>query len=390
MSHAINGHMDIPIFRTEEGRYLAKSLGDPLIKGLTEVANVKPKDPVAFLASFLHNFPDHEKPHLGTQESKTIVTREAAEVENEQPPPAAASVNIGKAATNVATRISTKTATTRPRPIDVVAVEPQTEPSPDGPEAAFSSANRDEHGQSMLHFAAARAHTRNALFQLLQESDVSLGYRDELYRTARDVSLQANVPENTSEIDKWVLHLAARGNKEKIMELLLEGYDHILDVVDEEGAPVLDVITQRGDTEMSSLLASIPTFEESREALHAAVRRGDLAAVREQLSAEGGRTLARSMNTFGRTSLHIAVLAQHEDIVAYIAQTFPELLRIGDNLERTPLHYAMGVEKMESLSRVLIRAGAKRVLKDLKGRQPSYYFMNKSDILRLKEEEQAY
>lgn len=43
------------------------ALGDPLIKGLTEVANIKPKDPVAFLASFLHNFPEHEKPRLGTQ-----------------------------------------------------------------------------------------------------------------------------------------------------------------------------------------------------------------------------------------------------------------------------------------------------------------------------------
>lgn len=37
------------------------ALGDPLIKGLTEVANVKPKDPVAFLASFLQNFPNSEK-----------------------------------------------------------------------------------------------------------------------------------------------------------------------------------------------------------------------------------------------------------------------------------------------------------------------------------------
>lgn len=43
------------------------ALGDPLIKGLTEVANAKPKDPIAFLASFLHNFPDQEKPRLGTQ-----------------------------------------------------------------------------------------------------------------------------------------------------------------------------------------------------------------------------------------------------------------------------------------------------------------------------------
>lgn len=71
----------------------------------------------------------------------------------------------------------------------------------------------------MLHFAAARTHTRNALFQLFQESDVSLGYRDELYRTARDVSIQANVPENTAEIDRWVLHLAARGECKYFLQL---------------------------------------------------------------------------------------------------------------------------------------------------------------------------
>lgn len=63
----------------------------------------------------------------------------------------------------------------------------------------------------MLHFAAARSHGRNALFQLLEETDINIGYRDELYRTARDVSIQAHIPENTVEIDRWVLHVAARG-----------------------------------------------------------------------------------------------------------------------------------------------------------------------------------
>lgn len=56
-------------------------------------------------------------------------------------------------------------------------------------------------------------------------------------------------------------------------------------------------------------------------------------------------------------------------------------------MDRTPLHYAMGVSNVEALSRILIKNGSKRVLKDLKGRQPSYYFMNKADITRLKEEE---
>lgn len=57
-------------------------------------------------------------------------------------------------------------------------------------------------------------------------------------------------------------------------------------------------------------------------------------------------------------------------------------------LDRTALHYAMGVTNVEALSRILIKNGAKRVLKDLKGRQPSYYFMNKADISRLREEEE--
>lgn len=122
-----------------------------------------------------------------------------------------------------------------------------------------------------------------------------------------------------------------------------------------------------------------------------------------------GKLLAIGKNSYGRCTLHIAVLCQQEEIVDYLANTFPETLKVGDNvsdaykrksgsktalfgfqLERTALHYAMGVEKMETISRVLIKAGAARVAKDLKGRQPTYYYMNKSDILRLQEEEETF
>lgn len=43
------------------------ALGDPLIKGLTEVANQRPKDPIAFLATYLYNFANQNKPRLKTQ-----------------------------------------------------------------------------------------------------------------------------------------------------------------------------------------------------------------------------------------------------------------------------------------------------------------------------------
>lgn len=65
----------------------------------------------------------------------------------------------------------------------------------------------------MLHFAASREHGRNALFQLMVETDINVGLRDEVYRTARDISIQANLPDNTIEIDRYVLHIATKGNK---------------------------------------------------------------------------------------------------------------------------------------------------------------------------------
>lgn len=100
---------------------------------------------------------------------------------------------------------------------------------------------QDEHGQSMLHFAAARQHGRNALFQLLQETDINLGFRDELYRTARDVSIQAGMADNTKQVDRYIIFLAANGDTDKLVELLLEGYDHIIDIVDDEDVPILQV-----------------------------------------------------------------------------------------------------------------------------------------------------
>lgn len=70
---------------------------------------------------------------------------------------------------------------------------------------------QDEFGQSMLHFAAVRAHSRNAFAQILKEAGLSVGQRDMVYRTPRDVALEAALPENARDIDEWVLHLAMEG-----------------------------------------------------------------------------------------------------------------------------------------------------------------------------------
>lgn len=145
---------------------------------------------------------------------------------------------------------------------------------------------QDEHGQSVLHFAAARSHGRNALIQMIEDSGISIAFRDELYRTARDVSMQATQPENTREIDKYVLGLVARGKLRPfiiqpkyflgdtlltswiifeigellaIKHLLIEGYDHIIDIHDDSS--VTEIAKARGHVELAEFLQNLPLFE---------------------------------------------------------------------------------------------------------------------------------
>lgn len=330
-----------------------------MIKGLTEVANARPRDPITYLATYLYNFASKNKSKDQESDVLIIPDREEENLDNIE------------------------------NTFDDDAGYPRS-PDSDIPESTFSNPNRDEHGQSMIHFAAVRSYSKDGLYHLLLETQVNVGFRDELYRTARDVAEQANIRENVEEIDRFVVYLAARGETEKLVELLLEGYDHILDAED-DGVDIIDVAAQRDHEATVQFLQSIPNYVNQREEVHAAIRASDEERAKELLNKNngGGKLLAVGKNSIGRCALQIAVLLENEELVKFIAKTYPETLRIGDNLERTALHYAMGVPSVEVLSNLLIKAGAKRIVKDLKSRQPSYYFMNKSDIERLQEEEKS-
>jgi len=77
-------------------------------------------------------------------------------------------------------------------------------------------------------------------------------------------------------------------------------------------------------------------IQEKRERVHHSIRRGSISEVMTLLADENdtgsGKLLAIGKNTYGRCSLHIAVLCQQEEIVDYLAITFPDTLRIGDNV----------------------------------------------------------
>lgn len=204
--------LEIPIFRTEQGRYLAEgkcestdpnaynfqyeltaALGDPLIKGLTEIAEKRPTEPILYLANFLHNFAKNNAQPVPVQQSRQGTSHSVSGL-------------LGQPTSGYSNNsVAPNTYNQSNGPVE------ETTSSPELDDASSTTDDRDEHGQSMLHFACARPHSRNALLTLIEESEVNITYRDELYRTARDVSLQANQPANAKQIDHYVLSLAAKG-----------------------------------------------------------------------------------------------------------------------------------------------------------------------------------
>lgn len=77
-------------------------------------------------------------------------------------------------------------------------------------------------------------------------------------------------------------------------------------------------------------------LQEKRERVHHAIRQGSVSDVMSLLADENdtgsGKLLSIGKNSYGRCTLHIAVLCQQEEIVDYLANTFPDTLKLGDNV----------------------------------------------------------
>lgn len=332
---------------------LPAALADPLIKALTEIANKRPRDPVAYLTSYLQSFMGERKPITEVQ------------------------VHSGSSGNSNSTLAMAKANSNRngPGPANADLIEPDSHSFPEEDDAEGALAvqqmeERDEHGQSMLHFACARSHRRGALYTLIEESGIDITYRDELYRTARDVSLQANQPNNAAEIDRFVLAQAVvgkdtlyritnevsdlffpPGDVEPFEQLALQGYDHILDIEDDSGQSIVDVVQSRQNEALTEFLANLRGLEETREELHQMIRDNNLERVKELTDAPNAKWLARTKNYYGnncshnigsdvivpfiflgRTALHIAVLKESEDMVQHIVKVCPEALKVTDNV----------------------------------------------------------
>lgn len=92
------------------------------------------------------------------------------------------------------------------------------------------------------------------------------------------------------------------GDVEPFEQLALQGYDHILDVEDENGKSIVDVAAERRHEALVDFLNSLRVLEETREDLHQVIRDKDMERFKELTAVPNAKWLIKTKNYYGMCS----------------------------------------------------------------------------------------
>ncbi|XP_049518873.1 uncharacterized protein LOC119441824 [Dermacentor silvarum] len=357
----------------EEAQYLSSSVGDALVGALVAVAKQRPPDPVAFVASWLKQNQKVQDQPTTRAPNTTIPAVNSKNRDNE----------VASRANTISSSATSDDSLRRAgftNPFSEEAAIEETEHYMDD-----YTRLKDEDGQTVLHFAASHAHSEGCFYALVRQGQALLAERDCRYRTARDVAREAQQRDNVLALDAFVLDAFLERRAGLLRALAHRGYEPLLHAADRHGRHLTAVLAQFQMTDMQALVHDMDAFFKTREELHAFVRNGYLEGVQQLVRRDV--SLVTAKGTRGRCALHVAVLVENPDVVRHLVKACPDALHVADNMGRTPLHYAMAMPHVTTLGQILVQGGASRTARDVKMRTPSYFFIYKQEILKLKEEE---
>ncbi|KAK7110035.1 serine/threonine-protein phosphatase 6 regulatory ankyrin repeat subunit B-like [Littorina saxatilis] len=367
----------LPPPSTIDGKYVAQHLGTALTQALAEIVEKKPWDPIEYLGQWLYKYRhtldeaaqrkklledirSEEEVANGEEVIKLKRKEEEMRIQEEEERKRQEEEAARKKKEQEDLQRQAKEAILSQKPLLPTVTEEEDEDS--------MFRKRNGKGQTELHTLAAQS---GADLVALINLGYSLADRDAENRTPRDVAEENDLTENVEAIDNYVTNLIEHENIDALKQLILEGYDKL-------DAVLQQVSTDGLSESLTDFVKSIPNEQQKVSAIFQAVASGKLSEVENSMD----RSLALAKDQYGRSPLHLAVLAGHKDIAQYIVKHFRTSARTRDNLNRTPLHYAVALS--EELSELLKANGADTNAKDFKQRTPAHYEADKEEILALK------
>ncbi|XP_041369600.1 uncharacterized protein LOC121383575 [Gigantopelta aegis] len=230
---------------------------------------------------------------------------------------------------------------------------------------------RNTYGATILMEAIVSQQSDDFIHFLFQ-CGVNVATRARCGRTARTLCDEEAVQDGaryTRLIDQHVLGFVRDCNIERLERLVLQSYNHILDIVDERGHTALQIARKLGSKQLIRILQNVVATQDHAKKVFAAIDKGNMTLLKKLLT----KKYAHVLDKCGRTTVHHACLHQHSKIVRFLLEDSPQMINMSDGMGRTPLHYAYLFLDQDDTVDYLLKKGASNISKDVNGRTPSDY-----------------
>ncbi|CAF1096544.1 unnamed protein product [Rotaria sordida] len=335
MNRTNSGRRPPPDPNSIEAKYL--STRPALIRGLAEIVERRPNDPIEYLATFLHKQVENTRAQKKKEEEAEQLEIEQQQAEEEKQHRAQLKNEIRTLREQEENERKQREAEEK-RKRDAEELAKRHKELATAPPSLPAVREEDdvfvvEFGETELH---RRAAVQNAnLSELLQDNYHSIASRNAEGKTPRDVAVDAGLQDNVDQIDTFCVQLLQNGNTKAINDLVLCGYTEILNQ--------LKTIEDPDEDTNDFINNEVPQLLEKIKQLHQAIKDGDTETVDTMVSDRKNIALYRDAE--GSSSLHDAIENRQYNIALNLLQKYPSLALIKDIRDRTSLDLLNSIDE---------------------------------------------
>ena len=228
---------------------------------------------------------------------------------------------------------------------------------------------RDTEGSTILHVAVIHNTSEN-IFKNLMAYGADVSARDSKGRTARDLAEKLQKPSFVYAIDEYIIKLIKDKKFNEVEQLILHNYDHLLDITDSSKRTLVDIAKRSSSRQIYEIVKLTSAIQARVKRIFSAVEEGAIEEVKKLLSC---KKYSNVRDKCGRTLLHRCILRQQTEMLQCLLETCPQHINTGDNMDRTPLHYAYLFMPEKDIIEQLVKAGGLKERHDPRGKKATDY-----------------
>ncbi|CAF1630577.1 unnamed protein product [Adineta ricciae] len=337
MNRANSGRRPPPDQNSIEAKYLTSTVGPALIRGLAEIVERRPNDPIEYLATFLYKQAENTRAQKQKEhDAKQLeIERQKEAEEKEHRAQLKREIRALREKEEKA-RQEREAEERRQREAEELARRHRELAA----QARALPAVREEDDLLAAEFGETELHRQAAvkevdLTKLLRDNPLLLAARNAEGKTARDVAVEAGIQENVEQLDNYCVQLLQNGKTKAINDLLICGYTEIVNQLK------ADEDTDEDTAEF--IHTDIPQLAEKIKEFQHAVKEGDKGTIEKLLHER--KNLALYRDAEGSTSVHDAIENRHYNVALDLLHKYPALSNIKDIRERTGLDLLNAIDE---------------------------------------------